>query len=101
MTKLERNLERRGDCDTLDSAPELVGDAPPRSLARAVHQAWTSFARDGDPSCEALGQWPPFSPDTGATKVIDVTASIEDSRHAPLVSMWHAREPQPINHGTG
>ena len=87
--------------DTLDSAPKLVGDAPPRSLADAVHQAWTSFARDGDPSCEALGHWPPFLPDTGATKVIDV-ANV-DRRLASQPPRLDVARPRAAtdNHGNG
>ncbi|WP_343244892.1 carboxylesterase family protein [Streptomyces sp. SID14478] len=45
--------------DTLD-APDtrlLTGDSAPRSLARAMHAAWVSFATDGDPG------WPRWDED--------------------------------------
>ena len=47
--------------DTLDEASgqmlgNLLGDAPPQALARAMHRAWVSFAATGDPG------WPPLRP---------------------------------------
>ncbi len=30
------------------------------ALARNIQDAWLAFARNGDPSCESLGKWPPY-----------------------------------------
>jgi para-nitrobenzyl esterase len=29
-------------------------------LTKQMQDAWTTFARTGDPSCESLGEWPPY-----------------------------------------
>ncbi|MDL2406966.1 hypothetical protein PY650_15100 [Rhizobium calliandrae] len=34
---------------TLGQAKASIGDAPPPSLAEAMHSAWASFAKTGDP----------------------------------------------------
>ncbi|HEX7474577.1 MAG TPA: carboxylesterase/lipase family protein [Dehalococcoidales bacterium] len=36
-----------------------VGPAADR-LSGQMQDAWTTFARTGDPSCESLGNWPPY-----------------------------------------
>jgi carboxylesterase type B len=91
-TRVARRVLERVDVTETDwTTPQEV---PAARLLDATRALTPSVVAD-------LFEGPPFSPDTGATKVIDVTASIEDSRHAPLVSMWRAREPQPINHGNG
>lgn len=72
------------------SAPNqarFAGSGPAvEALSRAMMQAWTSFARTGDPSCEALGTWPTFEPDADgpqrrATQVLALPSRLE---YAPL-----------------
>ncbi|RDI53304.1 carboxylesterase/lipase family protein [Nocardia mexicana] len=41
------------------------GDAPPQPLADAMHAAWVSFVRDGDPG----RGWPRYTPDTRETMI--------------------------------
>ena len=36
---------------------------PPTVLADRIHDAWIAFIRDGDPSTDALGAWPRYTPD--------------------------------------
>jgi para-nitrobenzyl esterase len=91
-TRVARRVLERVDVTETDWT--TLQEVPAARLLDATRALTPSVVAD-------LFEGPPFSPDTGATKVIDVTASIEDSRHAPLVSMWRAREPQPINHGNG
>ena len=43
-----------------------------------MQQAWTSFARSGDPSCEALGQWPAYTEERRATMILGEESRIED-----------------------
>jgi para-nitrobenzyl esterase len=35
---------------------------PPSELAERMHAAWTAFVREGDPSCDALPEWPAYEP---------------------------------------
>ncbi len=51
--------------DTLDRAgvDVFLGPGPtPRTLADAMHAAWTAFIRSGDPSCPEIGEWPVWNP---------------------------------------
>jgi len=48
------NLDRAG-------TDIFIGPGPrPQALAEAMHAAWTAFIRDGDPSCDAVGEWPRY-----------------------------------------
>lgn len=52
----------------------LVGDKPPHELARALHDAWVAFARDGRPQSELLPPWPRWNR-MRPTMLIDAPAS--------------------------
>jgi len=60
------NLDARG-------APLFVGEptAVTRALARALADAWVSFARGGEPTAEGLPPWPRYDRDRRATLWID------------------------------
>ncbi|GAA1974729.1 carboxylesterase/lipase family protein [Microbacterium pumilum] len=51
------------DCLEADGVSAIAGDAPPRALAAAVHDAAAAFVRDGDPG------WTPWSPDLESVRV--------------------------------
>ena len=39
----------------------FLGPGPtPQALADAMHAAWTAFIRTGNPSCDAVGEWPAY-----------------------------------------
>ena len=49
---------------TLDAPgmPAFAGNGPrERSISDGLMQAWATFARTGDPSCDALGEWPRYA----------------------------------------
>ena len=50
-------------------------------LASEMQDAWLSFARSGDPSCESLGAWPAYNKARRATMVFGATSKLEG---APL-----------------
>ncbi len=67
--------------DNLDAAGmELfTGNGPERQgIADAMHRAWTSFARTGDPNHEGLPAWPRYDLDRRATMRFDVTCEVVD-----------------------
>ncbi|NLV32590.1 MAG: carboxylesterase/lipase family protein [Acidobacteria bacterium] len=76
-----------GNCD-----PSFCGSGPDvEALSRKIQDAWTSFARTGDPSCDSLGGWAPYAP-SRATMVLDrecrmTAAAREEERRA-----WDAFE---------
>jgi para-nitrobenzyl esterase len=48
------------------------GDAP-RRVSDAMQEAWTAFARSGEPSCEPVGAWPGYDEKRRATVELGVT----------------------------
>lgn len=63
--------------DTVDKPgfEALLGDAPPASLASAMHDAWVSFARSGDPG------WPRYTPSAPLIMRFDAeSVVVEDTR---------------------
>ncbi|GAA5146838.1 carboxylesterase family protein [Microbacterium pseudoresistens] len=53
------------DCLDEDHVPAIAGDAPPQSLADAMHGAAVAFVRDHDPG------WPQWRTDPGTSRVFD------------------------------
>jgi hypothetical protein len=60
-------------------------------LAVNMQDAWIAFARTGDPSCEGLGDWPPYS-DKRRTMILEENCHVED---APYEDERRAWEPIP------
>jgi para-nitrobenzyl esterase len=64
-----------GDQEAWRAAP-MLGEAPwpqVEGLGRRVRAAWAAFARTGDPSSEAGGDWKPYrSGDAGTINALDV-----------------------------
>lgn len=75
--------------DTLDtgSLAGLLGPAPPRGLAAAMHGAWAAFARDGDPG------WPGY--DTGRRATMRFTGSpgVTDDPRPRERELWRLARP--------
>ena len=38
--------------------------------------AWTNFARTGMPSADGLPEWEPYTRETGATMLLDITSQM-------------------------
>jgi para-nitrobenzyl esterase len=78
---------------TLKTAPTMdrfAGSGPDAdALSEAMMDAWSAFARTGDPGCEALPDWAPYDLERRPTLVFDRETRIE---HAPLDDereAWH------------
>jgi para-nitrobenzyl esterase len=63
------NLDKRG-------TQFLVGDDPPQPLATAMHEAWTAFARNGDPGHPGIPTWPAYDPATRGTMAFDEPCAV-------------------------
>jgi para-nitrobenzyl esterase len=76
--------------NTLDkgSASTFVGEHPPMELARDMNATWAAFARNGDPTCGALGAWPPYEPGSRSTRVLDVESHLEDNPLGEERVLW-------------
>jgi para-nitrobenzyl esterase len=70
--------------DTRDtrSAHALAGPNPPSSLARAMHDAWVSFARTGDPG------WEPYETDRRAVMVFDERSEVRPDPDGDRRAVW-------------
>ena len=53
------------------------GGTDAQTLAEKMSQAWTNFARTGNPNAEELPEWPTYTPDNGATMIFDNTCEIK------------------------
>ncbi|QGZ47377.1 carboxylesterase family protein [Streptomyces sp. QHH-9511] len=74
--------------DLLDAegVAAVVGDAPPRGLADAMHRAWVAFVRDQDPG-EA---WPRYTAAERSTMVWDTVPRVERDPLRRIRELWSA-----------
>ena len=76
---------------THDVTPDTAGmfGAGPAAdaLANATMDAWTAFARTGDPSTESLGAWPPYG-ETRATMMIGPLAGVREAPFEGERAAW-------------
>lgn len=73
--------------DTLDKGANqmmggLLGPSPPQALATAMHRAWVSFARTGDP------QWPRYETSRRATQRFNAVSQVVDDPRARERAFW-------------
>ncbi len=59
------------------------------ALSSAMGEAWVAFARDGDPSCDALGEWPGYDAARRSTMVLGPHRAVEDDPRSAERMAWH------------
>jgi para-nitrobenzyl esterase len=52
-----------------------------------MQDAWASFARTGNPSCESLGEWPAYG-DRRTTMILGTQSRLEDAPYEPERRAW-------------
>jgi para-nitrobenzyl esterase len=57
------------------------------ALSRNIQDAWLAFARNGDPSCESIGTWPPYD-DRRTTMIIREECHIEEAPYDEERRAW-------------
>jgi para-nitrobenzyl esterase len=68
-----------GNHDLNDATASFFGKGPAAdALSVGMQQAWTSFARSGDPSSESLGAWPAYTEERRATMILGEECRLED-----------------------
>jgi para-nitrobenzyl esterase len=76
------NLARAG-------AEIFLGPGPtPQALADCMHAAWTAFIRTGDPSCEAVGQWPTYRPADRAVMELGDGVGLRIDPYSATRAVW-------------
>lgn len=79
------NLDRPG-------VDVFLGEGPtPQHVADAMHAAWTSFIRTGDPNCGALPDWPAYDTKRRATMVFDNVSQVVDDPSSAERRLWDGR----------
>jgi para-nitrobenzyl esterase len=56
-------------------------------LSETMQDAWTSFARTGNPSCAALGEWPGYG-DARMTMILDTQCRLEPAPYEEERQAW-------------
>jgi para-nitrobenzyl esterase len=76
--------------DNTDDVP-LVGNRPDKhELAAAVSEAWSAFARSGDPNHPGIPKWGPFTVDNQATMILDVPCRLEIDPYREELDAWES-----------
>lgn len=73
-----------------DQAVQLFSGSGPGAdvLTEQMQQAWLAFARHGDPSCEAVGQWPPFDLAGRPTMVLGPGGAVQEDPRSAERTVW-------------
>lgn len=67
---------------------EFAGETPPLGLAAAMNSTWAAFARTGDPSTGAMGEWPRYDAPRRTTMILDSTTRLEDDPLGNERALW-------------
>ena len=57
------------------------------ALATNIQDAWLAFARNGDPSCESLGKWPPYG-ERRETMILGEECHVEEAPYDEERRAW-------------
>jgi para-nitrobenzyl esterase len=60
-------------------------------LSMEMQDAWVSFARNGNPSCRSLGEWPKYS-DGRSSMIFDRNSRIEKAAYEEERKIWETLE---------
>jgi para-nitrobenzyl esterase len=67
----------------------MAGDAPERTqLAHQMQQAWTAFARTGNPTISELPTWPRYDLEQRATMLFDRKSTVQHDPGARARQLW-------------
>ncbi len=78
-----------GTAGSLPALRGFVGEGPGvEKLSLEMQDAWTSFARTGDPSHAGLAAWPAFEPTRAATMVFGPETRLVDGPHREELTFW-------------
>jgi para-nitrobenzyl esterase len=66
----------------------LEGYEPPLELVHAVQDAWTMFARTGDPNCASLPAWPRYEAGDRAVMSLDDESRILHDPDGAVRTIW-------------
>jgi para-nitrobenzyl esterase len=74
--------------NSIDHALNHTGGGPAAyALATTVSGAWVRFARTGNPNGAGLPEWPAYTPENGATMVINDASAVRQHHDADLIAL--------------
>ena len=77
---------------TTPGVERFTGEGPEAlALSEKMQDAWLAFARTGNPSTDALGEWPVYDAGRRATMILDAEPRIEDAPLEAERSYWDGR----------
>jgi para-nitrobenzyl esterase len=77
---------------TTPGVERFTGEGPDAiALSERMMDAWLAFARTGNPSTEALGEWPAYDAGRRATMILDAECRVEDAPLEPERAYWDGR----------
>ena len=59
-------------------------------VSERTQLCWTSFARTGDPSCEAVGAWPAYTVERRATMMLGAECRVQDAPYDEERRAWES-----------
>jgi para-nitrobenzyl esterase len=67
----------------------FLGPGPsPQALADAMHAAWIAFIRTGDPSCDAVGEWPAYDTDRRPVMELGDHIGVRSDPYGATRALW-------------
>jgi para-nitrobenzyl esterase len=69
----------------------FTGDDPPAAVAGALHEAWISFARNGNPQHAGIPAWAPYDEIDRTTLHVDVSCSVVRDPASQRRAVWAGR----------
>ena len=78
--------------DNTDDVP-MAGNRPDKhELAAAMSDAWSAFARNGDPNHPGIPRWEPYTTDNRATMLFDVPCRVEVDPYREELDAWEGMD---------
>ncbi len=70
----------------------FLGPGPmPQALADSMHAAWIAFIRTGDPTCDAVGEWPAYTPERRAVMELGDHIGLRIDPYSATRALWDER----------
>ncbi|MEW6185874.1 MAG: carboxylesterase/lipase family protein [Thermodesulfobacteriota bacterium] len=80
--------------DHVDDVPITGTRAGRYELAAAMREAWSAFARSGDPNHPGLPQWQPFTAEKRQTMIFDIPCRAEIDPYGEELDLWASLKEQ-------
>lgn len=81
--------------DHTDDVPMAGGGPGTHELAAVISEAWSAFARTGDPNHPGMPKWPPYTAKKRATMLFDVPCRVEVDPGREELQAWEVMEVIP------